>query len=534
MRQYKREELSLGNLARMKAKDNKGKPFLVFNGLDLTYDQFNEMVNRTAGGFAAQGVKRGDKIGLMLPNSPELLYTIFALAKIGAVSVPINTAYKGDLLEHILKSSDSSMLLVEDEWLDRVAFVEDKLPGLHKVFSRTPGGAAKPTGLKKPLANVRSLLDHPAVEPDAAMDHGELQALMYTSGTTGASKGVQVHQAHGPTAALAFIDYLLLTEQDTIFSPMPLFHGIGFWQGVLGALMADAKIVIADRFSASQWWPNIRKHKATVGMGIFSVVPILLNQPPSPEDKKHSMRAFYLGPSSLDKAMHDRFGVRSIEIYGSTEVGICTGAPYGENRPGSCGRARDSVYDVHVLDDLDREVPPGTPGEICIRPKVPFSVFSGYYNFDNATVKAWRNLWFHSGDRGFMDKDGFFFFMDRQKDALRRRGENVSSFEVERVINAHPAVLETAIVAVPSEIGEDEIKACIVLKSGAAVAPEAILDFCQERMAYFMVPRFIEFYKALPKTPTEKVEKYKLRQEGNQGITPATWDRDKVGYKVKR
>ena len=532
---YAREELVMGNLLREKAKSNKGKPFIGYNDEHLTYDEFNEMVNRSAQGLMSQGVQRGDKVALMLHNSPDFLSLIFALAKLGAVGVPVNTAYKGDLLEHIVTSSDSSMMVVEEEWLPRVAQVETGLAQLQKVVVRANGtSAAPPKGLSKETLNFRTLTDHPATEPDIHVHHGELQALMYTSGTTGPSKGVMVAQAHGPTAALVFIDCVALTSYDVIFSPMPLFHGIGFWQGVLGTMMADASIVISDRFSASAWWNSINKHKATVGLSIFSAVPILMSQEPSENDKSHTMTRFYLGQSSMDQAMYDRFGVHTVEIYGSTEVGICTGTPYGERRPGSCGRAWDAFYEVAILDELDRELPPGEAGEFCIRSKVPYSLTSGYYNFDGATLEAFRNLWFHSGDRGYTDKDGYFYFIDRTKDALRRRGENVSSFEVERVINAHPAVLESAIIAVPSELAEDEIKACVVLQPGASLSPEELLAHCEERMAYFMVPRHVEFIKALPKTPTEKVEKYKLRQEGDRGITPNTWDREKAGYKVKR
>ena len=333
------------------------------------------------------------------------------------------------------------------------------------------------------------------------MHYSEIQALMYTSGTTGPSKGVQVTQFHGPNTAMGFIRYIELTGDDMIFSPMPLFHGIGLWQGVVGPLLVDGKVAIAGRFSASAWWENIKKRKATIGMGIFSVVPILLNQPPSPEDKSHTMRAFYLGPSRMDEALHERFGVRSVEIYGSTEVGICTGAPYGHIPPGSCGLPREDTYEVKIFDEFDREVPPGEPGEICVRPVVPFSVFTGYYNFAEATVGAWRNLWFHTGDQAYRDKDGYIYFVDRVKDSMRRRGENISSFEVERGINSHPAVLESAAVAVPSEMGEDEVKIVVVLQQGAHLEPEELLDHAQERMAYFMVPRFVEFVPALPKTP---------------------------------
>lgn len=536
MRTYTREDLVVGKLLSMQADDLKNQRFVTGPSLageiNLTFAELEEHANRVANGFAREGIQRGDHVAIMLPNCAEMLYTLFGLAKLGAISVPINVAYRGDIFEHQLKSSDSIMLVIDGQFVERIAFSEARLPKLKKVFVRT--NAAKPTGLKSPAVAFRTLVDAPATVPDIAVLHSESLALMYTSGTTGPSKGVDCPHAHGPTSALGFIELMRLTDQDRLFCPMPLFHAVGFWQATMGALMVGGEMVLAERFSASQWWSNIRKYKATIGVGIHSIGSILLNAPPSPDDKNHTMRAFYVSPSALDKPMFDRFGARCMEIYGATEDGIVTMNEYGNERPGSCGRERSDYFELKIFDEFDRELPAGEQGEIVVRPRVPFSMFSGYYNFDAATVKAWRNLWFHSGDRGYFDKDGFFYFVDRIKDAVRRRGEMVSSYEVERVLNAHPAVLESALIPVPSELGEDELKACIVLRAGTHLEPEELLDFCQPRMAHFMVPRYIEFIKELPKTPTEKVEKYKLRAEGNKGITPHTWDREKVGYKVKR
>ena len=340
-----------------------------------------------------------------------------------------------------------------------------------------------------------------------------------------------VSHAHAMTCGLDWLKYTAFQEDEVVYCPLPLFHGVGLWCGVMAVLLSGSTICIVDRFSASSFWSDVRRFKANVSLGIFSMIPILLNQPPRPDDKDHTLRAFYLGQSAMDEPLNERFGVRSVEIYGSTELGIGTGSPYGAWRPGSCGQVNTDSYEIRIVDEWDRETPPGVPGEIVARPVKPFVMTTGYYNFSAETVAAFRNLWFHTGDRAYRDEDGYIFFVDRVKDAMRRRGENISSFEVERGVNAHPAVLESAAVAVPSDLGEDDVKICVVLQPGQRLAPEDLLAFCEERMAYFMVPRYVEFINALPKTPTEKVEKYKLR---NEGVTPATWDREQVGYKVKR
>lgn len=533
MQPYAREELVLGSLLAAKARQHRGETFVRFRDAALTYGELDETVNRAAQGLLRLGVRRGDKVAIMLPNGPEFLYAAFALAKLGAVEVPINTAYKGDLLEHIVTSSDSTVLVVDEEWLDRVAYVEPRLSKLKRVVVSQRGGAA-PKGLATETVAFRSLLDNPSMAPDAEVWHGELQAIMYTSGATGPSKGVMVSHAQACTLALEWLKFVACTPQDTIYSPLPLFHGIAHTCGVVAALLADSRIAIVERFSASRFWDDVRRFRATVAHGIFSMIPILLSQPASAGDRDHTLRCFWLGQSAMDQAFAQRFGTRVVETYGSTEVGIAIGSPYGQWRTGSCGQVNAETYDVKLFDEGDSEAPQGATGEIVVRPRKPFAILGGYYNFPQATLEAFRNLWFHTGDLAYADRDGYFFFVDRKKDAIRRRGENIAAFDVERVINGHPAVAESAVIAVPSELGEDEVKACVVLKPGATLDPPELLAWCEPRMASFMVPRFVEFTRELPKTPTEKVEKYKLRSEGDRGITPATWDREQTEHRSAR
>jgi crotonobetaine/carnitine-CoA ligase len=259
------------------------------------------------------------------------------------------------------------------------------------------------------------------------------------------------------------------------------------------------------------------------------MIPILLGAPPTPRDRDHPLETFYMGKSALDAALHERFGVRAVETYTSTEVGIATGSPYGRWRVGSMGQAHHERYEVTVLDEQDREVGPGEPGELAVRPRQPYVMTTGYYGMPDATARAFRNLWFHTGDRVWRDVDGHFYFLDRIADAIRRRGENISAFDIECEVNMHPAVLECAAFGVPSELGEEEVKLAVVLAAGAELTPAELTTYCAARLPTFMVPRFVEFVAALPRTPTDKVAKHELRAMGDRGLTADTWDRERAG-----
>jgi crotonobetaine/carnitine-CoA ligase len=261
-------------------------------------------------------------------------------------------------------------------------------------------------------------------------------------------------------------------------------------------------------------------------MSVFSMIPILLNQPPTPRDKDHPLEMFYMGKSSLDAPMRERFGVRSVETYTSTEAGIPTASPYGQWRLGSCGTVNEKRFTAAVVDELDRELPPGQAGELVLRPKQPYVITTGYYGAPEATAQCFRNMWFHTGDRVWRDEDGYFYFLDRMKDSIRRRGENISAFDLECEVNLHPAVLESAAIGVPSELEDEDVKLAVVLRPGAKLTEPELAAFCAEQLPRFMIPRYIEFVDALPRTPTDKVAKYRLRAEGDHGITPTTWDRE--------
>jgi crotonobetaine/carnitine-CoA ligase len=297
-------------------------------------------------------------------------------------------------------------------------------------------------------------------------------------------------------------------------------------------LVAEAEMVLLDHFSASRFWDEIRHYGATQFNYLGAVMPILAKQPERDDDADNPARiALGAGcPPAVMEEVEERFGIKCLEGFGMTEIGIPIHVEVNDRRRGSCGKPMD-IYEVKLFDDDDKEVPAGEIGEIVFRPRVPFVMMSEYYNMPEKTLEACRNLWFHTGDLAKKDEDGYFYFVDRKKDALRRRGENISSFEVERAINTHPKILESAAVAVQSELAEDEVKICVVLQPGETITPEELVVYANERMPYFAVPRYVEFLESLPKTPTERVQKYLIKQAG---ITANTWDREKAGVRVSR
>lgn len=507
------ESFVLGDVLRSRADSHGTEPFLLFRDGDLTYRDVDTEANRVAQGLIGLGIGKGDHVAVMLPNCPELVYVVFALARLGAVAVPVNTANRGELLRHVLSSSDSTTLIIDQEYLDRVPF--DRLPGIGRTVVR---GAA-PDG----MVTYTSLLGTDTTEPRAGVVFSDLQAIMYTSGTTGPSKGAMVSHSLALTCAYDSLDFLDRWGK-TAYCPLPLFHAAGLWDGVFSALLSGASIAVVEKFSASRFWDDVRNFKAQVGLSVFSMIPILLSAPPTPRDRDHPLEMFYMGKSALDEPLRERFGVRSVETYTSTEAGIATGSPFGEWRVGSCGTVHSTRFDAAVVDEHDREVGAGEPGELVLRPKQPYVVTSGYYGAPEATADVFRNLWFHTGDRVWQDEDGYFYFLDRMKDAIRRRGENISAFDLECEVNQHPAVLECAAIGVPSALEDEDVKLVVVRRPGMSLNYEELLDFCVEHLPKFMVPRYLEFVDALPRTPTDKVAKYRLRARGDHGLTDDTFD----------
>jgi crotonobetaine/carnitine-CoA ligase len=520
------KERSVGHLLRLRAEQMPDKLFARAGSVDLSYGAFNQRANQFAAYLYGLGMKPGDKIGIMLPNSPEFLIAWLGAAKANIVYVPINTEYRGAILSHQLDLADVSTMVIGAEYLDRLAAVADKVPKIKRVIVRGVTDTVAPARMTRlDFAEVASIK---ASEPDALARYTDPFAISYTSGTTGPSKGALTTNCHVVTFARDFITLMEYRSDDRLYTCMPLFHALGSWLGVLTTLMAGASCLVGARFSASGFWDDVRSFDATLGHMIFSMPPILLKQPPRPDDKT-TLRRVYVAQRNPE--FEERFACRIHEIYGQSETGIVTGCwPGVPSKPGSAGKANDNTYEVKIVDDDDNEVPPGTVGEFVCRPKIPYGMMNEYYNMPRETIAALRNFWFHTGDSGKMDEDGYFYFVDRKKDALRRRGQNISSFELESVVMQHPKVLDCAAVAVPSPVTEDDVKVVVVVRPGEKLGPEELWAYCDENMPRFWVPRYIEFRDVLPRTPTQKVEKYKLRAGEGAG---AMFDRETSQSKVK-
>lgn len=537
MQDYPLKERTIGRILRDKAARIGEQTWLIFAGRRFSYAEAHEISNRYANGFAALGVKKGDHVAVMLPNCPEFIWTIWGLGKLGAVTVPLNTAAKGDLLRYFVTQSDSMLVVVANEWADRMA--EALGPDCAIGTFVTLGGAGtKLPQLHKTLVDLTALAaEAPAREPDPELvAASDPQYIMYTSGTTGPSKGViSPHsQAHGVGRSLA--QNYGYRSDDVVFTCLPLFHGNALWYSCYAAFWAECALAVSPRFSASSFWDEIRSTGATQFNSLGAMTNILLRAEPSPRDRDHKVRQSMIVPLSPQtyRDFSDRFGVEVTSLYAMTETYavtmFCPGDP--EAKGSSAGRPR-GLAELLIVSDEDDPLPVGEVGEICVRPTEPGIMMSGYYKMPEATVRDTRNLWLHTGDRGKLDADGYLYFVDRKKEAIRRRGENISAYEVEMILAKHPAALEVAAVPVASEMSEDEVMVYVVLKPGQAVSEEEIVRYANRNMAHFMVPRFVHFIDALPKTASEKIEKYKLKTWAEEHRA-SLWDREAKGIKLER
>lgn len=487
--------------------------FLQFPTIDFSYGRFDEQTNRVANGLSALGLAKFGKIAIFARNSAEFLTTWFAAAKLGAMYVPINTDYKGEVLRYQLDNAEVTHILIDPEFLDRLEQVIADLPQLKHVIVSAP--AAIPSGISARVGvHVAAAFDNsPNRDPGTVIRFDDPHAISFTSGTTGPSKGVLAVNAHVVRFAWDWIRYMGYQPHEAIFTPLPMFHAIGSWLGVVPTMLNGARIIVSPRFSASSYWDDVRKANADIAHGIFSMVPILLKQPPRPDDATQPARAFYNGNQNPE--FEERFKCRIVEVYGATETGIVAGTGFeGPRVSGSCGKPNNETFDLAIVNDQDEPVATGEIGEIVLRPKHPHSILQEYYRKPDATLETFRNLWFHTGDNGKLDADGNLFFIDRKKDAIRRRGENISSYELEFAINRHPDVLECAAVPVVSEMGEDDVKVVIVLKQGTSVSPPQLWAFCEQNLPRFWIPSYIELTDQLPKTGSHKVQKYLLKNKG--------------------
>ncbi|MSP83842.1 MAG: ATP-dependent acyl-CoA ligase [Alphaproteobacteria bacterium] len=499
---------------------------------DVTYRAMDGLSNRFAQGLARLGVGPGVTVLVMLPNVVEFVALFIALAKLGAIQVPVNTAYRGALLAHVINDSQARLMIIDAGFMDRLAEAAENLGQLERLLPFGTETARHPSLDRLPRVPFAALREAPDVAPAGGPSYRDLIAIMYTSGTTGASKGVMITHAHAYNYAHGGHDKMDLGEGDVYFAPLPLFHIAGQWAVVYACMITGATAAITRRFSVETFWRDAARVKATATFLLGAMANFLDRQPPRPDDALTPITKAMVVPlfPEID-GFRKRFGVKVVTTYGSTEVSAPMILPFDHGDWRSCGRLNDELYEARIVDQHDEEVPNGTVGEFVIRPREPWVLMAGYWRNPEGTVAAWRNGWLHSGDALFRDAEGFYYFADRLRDSIRRRGENISSMEVETEVNAHPAVLESAVFPVPSEVTDDEVMAAIVVKEGMTLDPVDLIRFLEPRMARFMVPRYVLALPALPKTPTGKIQKFELRKAG---VTPDTWDREATGITLKR
>ena len=507
-------EWVLPRLLRRRAHELGDAPFLSFaaDEATATYAQADERSDRLASGLARLGVTRGDRVLVMMGNRIEFVLTWFALNKLGAFHAPINTDYRGDFLEHVVNSAQARIMVVEAEHVETVLASRERMPLLEELIvvgdlPASGGGLAL-----RPFASV----PHDAPPPDVEVTPGDVYAVLFTSGTTGRSKGALMPYAHGHLLNERNLELLGVDGESTYISELPLFH-INAHMTVYGSLIAGARARLERRFSASRWLERVRRSGATHSSMLGVMVDFVMRQPPSEADRDHALRSVWMVPCvpELATRFRDRFGVeRIVTSYGTSETGMVARRVVDRSGDVSSGRVGEEFYDVRIVDAADAPVPDGEVGEIVVRTRLPWTVTHGYFGAPEKTVEAFRNLWFHTGDAGRFDAGGNLCFVDRLADRIRRRGENVASADVEHVLGQHAWVAEAAVVAITAdeEGGEDEIKACLVLAAGEAFDAEQLWAWCDERLPYFAVPRYLELLGALPKTPTEKVIKQQLRE----------------------
>jgi crotonobetaine/carnitine-CoA ligase len=520
---------SYGKIFEDKAKLNAGKVAVMTDHEQITYDQLDARANRVGNALEALGIRKDDKVCVMLPNMPEFLYVWWGNAKLGGVTVPLNTELKGDGLSYILNHCDAETMVISQRYLPALEEIRGTLQHLKRLIVLGPQGQRVD---RMPAGGIdfQELLTAPASSPMKEVWSDDMDSIMYTSGTTGLPKGV-IHRHNRCYGGFVLPIMTGYTADDVVYNTLPLFH-IGGQNMVWMALVSDTRVAMAERFSASRFWDDVRKYQATFTLFLGAMIPILYKQSPRPDDADNPLRVALsaAAPRTIWEDFERRFQVQIVELYSQTEGGFMLNSDAkAEGKVGSMGKP-GATFAMKVVDDQDQELPVGEVGELIYKPAASASL-TAYYKNPEATAEKTRGGWIRSGDLAYQDEDGYFFFVDRKSDFMRRRGENISSFEVEKMINSHPSVLESAAYAIPSELGEDDVMIAIVLQPGTQLDPEALMQHCEATMAYFMIPRYVRCVPAFPKTGTERTMKYQLKLEG---VTTDTWDREAAGYVLKR
>lgn len=508
-----------------------GSPLLSHEQRRYTAEELLAAGEVFAKAFAAAGLKSGDRVAIQCSNRTEIVAALVGCALADLVLVPVNTASRGNQLAYYVKNSKARVLITEPPQFAHIESARladaQAMDGLQAIWSLDPWNTAPA------LPRLTSFSAAPLAEKVPA--HQPLPVspavVIYTSGTSGPSKGVICSHAQLYWWGHHSLQNIGVHAQDILYTCLPLFH-INALNTFFQALIGGGSIVVGRKFSVSRFFHELAHTGATVTYLLGAMVPMLLSREADAAERNHQVRVA-LAPGASPQhyvAFQERTGIQVLDGFGSTESNFTICTPLNEPRPGWMGKVARG-FQARVVDEYDNEVPHGTPGELILRNDEPLAFASGYFEMPDKTAEAWRNLWLHTGDRVLRDKDGYFKFLDRIKDSIRRRGENISSYEVEQVVNSHPAIAEVAAYAVPSELAEDEVMCALVLHQGAAFEPLDLITWCEPRLPYFAIPRFLRVMAELPKTENGKVQKYKLRA---QGLSSDTWDMAASGHVIKR
>jgi carnitine-CoA ligase len=531
------EQHTVPDLLRARLEADPDSEYLDVCGVKSTAAEVATAANRIANALADLGVRPGDRVASLVENSSEAMLAWWGIVRSGCVAVPINTAYKGDYLRHQLSDSGSTVLIVEESLVDRAERVAAESGIVHLVVI---GARVEVAGVT--VHTWDELLGADDREPSVAIRPSDLATFIYTGGTTGPSKGCMLsHHYHWALSQQIGICWRR-TAEDVVWTPLPMFHFNAIVTAVLGPLIYGGRSAIYRRFSVSNFWPEMNRVGATVTSTLGTMAYLLAHDIDRPEmprsgapEANTSLRILGAAPPpvEVDSILKERFGFDTFSgAYGVTEASLISWQPPGvENKPNAAGVINDEYFDVRIFDDDDFELPRGTDGEIVIRPKRPHTMFEGYWGRPEATVATSTNWWYHTGDIGRIDDEDFLFFVDRKADYLRRRGENISSFDVERILMSHGALADVAVHAVPSEMSEDDLKITATVADEMSVTEEELFRWCIDELPYFALPRYIEFRAELPRSPVGRVLKRELRDEG---VTDATWDAETSGITYEK
>jgi carnitine-CoA ligase len=511
-----------------RAQEMPEKTFLSFPAekCELTFFETAEAGRRYAGFLTSAGLKTGDHLGLMLANGSEWLKVWFGTIAAGIVDVGIHHELSGTILAHQLRAAKVKAIVCDPNSLERVFATVEQSQGLFLETILVAGNleiadfVGRAARLKLTLWNLADAASAASISPVTRTPQ-DLMSIRFTSGTTGPAKAATLTMSQVSVWADYLVQLLQFKANDRIYAPFPLHHHLASIMGVIGALTAGGGCIVDRQFSASRFWATAIDYGATLGLILDPVVKMLLGRPPSPVDRKHSIRRFYIGRPNKD--FEQRFGATIQTAYALTEGSVLSYVPIHETRDApNCVGYPNPHFAIRVVNDQDEEIPTGEQGEIVFRPLHPEICMTSYFEDPAATMKALRNFWFHTGDLGSMDASGNLYFYERMGDTIRRKGVNIPSFHIEEIAAAFPGVREVAAVGIPSAVGEFEIKLCVAEDGDAKVSPEKLIRWMATQLPHEMVPRYVEIKKEFDRTITQKILKRSLRQEGITANTIAT------------